>query len=87
MITQLAGCYHLDRRENFDEYLKQLDVMFVIRKTMMGNHETLTIEVEGEGDNFMITIKDNLGYQNRSFTLGQEYYYQPKCLPGYRGKY
>ena len=86
MITALAGSYHLENSENFDEYLQELGVGFVMRKTMLRNIDPLTIEVEAEDDNFRITIKDQLGLQNRSFTLGQDYYYEPKFSTGGRCK-
>ena len=86
MITQLAGNYHLEASEDFDEYLKELDVGFTIRKTMVNIKDNLTIEIESEGDSFRFSLKDQLGLQNRSFILGQDYYYQPKFASGGRCK-
>jgi len=49
MSIQFNKKYKLDRSENFDEFLKELGVNFVVRK--MAGSTTSTVELVDEGNN------------------------------------
>ncbi|KAK2161753.1 hypothetical protein LSH36_110g03074 [Paralvinella palmiformis] len=69
--VDLSGTWKLVRSENFDEYLKEMNLIYLARK--IANHITPVHEIEQDGDSFVIKISTPRGTQVMTFKIGEEF--------------
>lgn len=63
--------YKLDSSENFEEYMKELGVGFVMRK--MGNTVSPTVELIKEGDEYTFNTTSTFKNSTIKFKVGEEF--------------
>jgi len=71
MADKFAGTWALDMSENFDEYMKAVEVNFVTRKMASVLKPNVIISVEG--DAWTLKTESTLKTSETTFKLGQEY--------------
>merc|ERR1712210_90895 len=71
MVEQLLGSYHLDRNENFEEFLAATGVPLIARKMMVSVSPKVTIAKEG--DKCTVTFKILIKSFSLTFELGKEF--------------
>ncbi|OTF74944.1 Group 13 mite allergen-like protein (Lipocalin), partial [Euroglyphus maynei] len=70
-MVQFEGKYQLESSENFDEFLKELGVGFILRN--LAKTTTPTIEVVKDGDYWVIKTHTALKTTGIRFKLGEEF--------------
>ena len=71
MVEKLLGSYHLDRNENFEEFLAATGVPLIARKMMVSVSPKITIAKEE--DRITITFKILIKSFPLTFELGKEF--------------
>jgi len=71
MADKYAGTWALDHSENFDEYMKAVEVNFMTRK--MASVLKPSVIISGQGDTWTLKTESTLKTSETSFKLGQEY--------------
>ena len=71
MVEQLLGSYHLDRNENFEEFLAATGVPLIARKMMVSVSPKVTIAKEE--DKCTVTFKILIKSFSLTFELGKEF--------------
>jgi len=71
MVEQLLGSYHLDRNENFEEFLAATGVPLIARKMMVSVSPKITIAKEE--DKITVTFKILIKSFPLTFELGKEF--------------
>ena len=71
MVEQLLGSYHLDRNENFEEFLAATGVPLIARKMMVSVSPKITIAKEE--DKCTVTFKILIKSFSLTFELGKEF--------------
>merc|ERR1712203_652589 len=71
MVEKLLGSYHLDRNENFEEFLAATGVPLIARKMMVSVSPKITIAKEEE--KITITFKILIKSFSLTFELGKEF--------------
>ena len=71
MVEKLLGSYHLDRNENFEEFLEATGVPLIARKMMVSVSPKITITKEE--DRITITFKILIKSFPLTFELGKEF--------------
>ncbi|XP_071963326.1 fatty acid-binding protein-like [Antedon mediterranea] len=69
--VNLSGRYVLDKSENFEAFLKALNVGIIHRK--MAGKVTPTVEIEQNGDTIVIKTSTTLKNQHQKFKIGEEF--------------
>merc|ERR1712180_398960 len=70
-MVQITGTYTQTSRENYEEFLKALDVGFILRKAALASTPVMSIE-EKDGNWVMIT-KTTVKSIELKFRLGEEF--------------
>lgn len=70
-MAEITGKWKLDKSDNFDNFLKELGVNFMMRK--MANTSSPTVEISRSGDEFEFKTTTALKTSVVKFTLGQEF--------------
>ena len=70
-MAELTGKWKLEKSDNFDNFLKELGVNFMMRK--MANTSSPTVEITRDGDSFEFKTVTALKTSVIKFTLGQEF--------------
>merc|ERR1711981_1400636 len=70
-MVQITGNYTLTAKENYEEFLKALDVGFILRKAALASTPVMSIE-EKDGNWVMIT-KTTVKSIELKFRLGEEF--------------
>ncbi|KAK6186365.1 hypothetical protein SNE40_008413 [Patella caerulea] len=70
-MSTLLGHWKQLKSENFDEYMKSMDVSFVLRK--VGNSITSYEEIRQNGDEWEILVTSTFKNQTLKFKLGEEF--------------
>ena len=71
MVEQLLGSYHLDRNENFEEFLAATGVPLIARKMMVSVSPKVTIAKKE--DKCTVTFKILIKSFSLTFELGKEF--------------
>ena len=71
MVEQLLGSFHLDRNENFEEFLEATGVPLIARKMMVSVSPKITIAKEE--DKCTVTFKILIKSFSLTFELGKEF--------------
>merc|ERR1712203_311242 len=71
MVEKLLGSYHLDRNENFEEFLAATGVPLIARKMMVSVSPKITIAKEE--DKCTVTFKILIKSFSLTFELGKEF--------------
>jgi hypothetical protein len=71
MADKYAGTWALDMSENFDEYMKAVEVNFMTRK--MASVLKPNVIISAAGDTWTLKTESTLKTSETSFKLGQEY--------------
>ncbi|CAG2106884.1 unnamed protein product [Medioppia subpectinata] len=70
-MSEFTGKYKLESSDNFDNFLKELGVNFVMRK--MANSSSPTLEITREGNDFTFKSVSAIKTSVTKFTLGVEF--------------
>ncbi|XP_061521404.1 fatty acid-binding protein, heart [Phycodurus eques] len=71
MAEAFVGTWNLKSSENFDDYMKQLDVGFATRK--LGNLTKPTTIISVDGDTVTVKTQSTIKNTELSFKLGEEF--------------
>ncbi|XP_037380565.1 retinol-binding protein 2 [Talpa occidentalis] len=80
MTRDQNGTWVMESNENFDGYMKALDIDFATRKIAV--HLTQTKVIEQNGDNFKTQTNSTFRNYNLDFTVGVEFEEFTKGLDG-----
>ncbi|XP_054158608.1 fatty acid-binding protein-like [Oppia nitens] len=70
-MAEFAGKWKLDKSDNFDNFLKELGINFMMRK--MAGTASPTVEISRDGDSFTFKTITSIKTSSVTFTLGQEF--------------
>lgn len=70
MVSQLAGTWVLESSENFDAFMKELGVGFLLRKA--GNVVVPTLIIEVNGDKWSVKVRSTFKNSDDEFVIGVE---------------
>jgi len=70
-MTDFTGKYKLTSSENFDEFLKELGVNFVMRN--LAKTSTPTVEITKDGDQYSLKTITAIKTSEIKFELGKEF--------------
>jgi len=70
-MSEFTGKYKLEKSDNFDNFLKELGVNFMLRK--LANSTSPTLEITRNGDEFVFKTVSTVKTSTMTFTLGQEF--------------
>lgn len=71
MAVSFVGKYQLESSENFDEFLKELGVNFILRN--LAKTSKPTIEITLDGDTYTIKTITTLKTSVITFKIGEEF--------------
>ncbi|ESO09778.1 hypothetical protein HELRODRAFT_186290 [Helobdella robusta] len=70
-LGKLVGTWSLDKSEKFDEYMKAVDVGFVMRK--LGSTVKPDVKIGAAGDEVFIRSESSVSTHEIKFKLGEEF--------------
>jgi len=70
-MSEVTGKFKLDSSDNFDNFLKELGVNFMLRK--LANSTSPTVDISRVGDQFTMKTISTVKTSVVTFTLGQEF--------------
>ncbi|CAG2181389.1 unnamed protein product, partial [Oppiella nova] len=70
-MSEFTGKYKLEKSDNFDNFLKELGVNFMLRK--LANSTSPTLEITRNGDEFVFKTVSTVKTSTMTFTLGKEF--------------